>query len=163
VGADGARSVSRVVNTMYEDARSIGLVEANPFANLRLPATEKRGTITAPTMDEYGALLEACTVLGGDGPEMRAVIQFASWTGIRQGELFGMQWEDVDETEITVARSRKLDGSHGVPKNGQSRTVPLLPPARVLDHVPRRPDPFVFHSPHGHPLLKAPTLGRGRR
>jgi hypothetical protein len=53
------RSVSRVIKTMYEDARNIGLVEANPFANLRLPATEKRGTITAPTMDEYRALLDA--------------------------------------------------------------------------------------------------------
>ncbi len=139
---------------MYEDARNIGLVESNPFANLRLPANERTGTITAPTMDEYRALVESCTVLGGYGPEFRAMIQFAAWTGIRQGELFALQWKDVGESEITITRSRKLDGTIGAPKNGQPRTAPLLPPARVLDDVPRRPDEFVFHSPRGKPLIK---------
>jgi integrase len=148
------RSVSRVIGTMYEDARNIGLVETNPFSNLRLPATEREADITAPTMEAYRALLEACTVLGGYGPEFKAMIQFASWTGIRQGELFALQWEDVGEEEITVSQSRKLDGSIGLPKNGKARTIPFLPPARVLDAVPRRPDPFVFHSPRGQPLLK---------
>lgn len=148
------RSVSRVINTMFEDARNVGVVEANPFSNLRLPATEKRSTISAPTMDQYKAILEGCTVLGGYGPEFRAMITFAAWTGIRQGELFALQWEDVTDDEITISKSRKLDGSLGLPKNGQGRTVPILPPARVLDDVPRRPDPFVFHSPRGHPLIK---------
>jgi integrase len=32
--------------------------------------------------------------------------------------------------------------------------VPLLPPAQVLDDVLPRPDPFVFHSSGGQPLLK---------
>lgn len=148
------RSVSRVIGTMYEDARNIGLVESNPFSNLRLPASEKRATITAPTMDEYGALLEATTVLGGYGAEMRAMILFAGWSGIRQGELFALQWQDISADEVTVDRSRKVDGTIGKPKNGRSRTIPLLPPARVLDEVPRRPDPFVFHSPRGKPLIK---------
>jgi integrase len=57
-------------------------------------------------------------------------------------------------TEISIQRSRKLDGTLGKPKNGKTRTVPLLPPARVLGDVPRRPDPFVFHSPVGKPLIK---------
>jgi len=69
--------------------------------------------------------------------------------------MFALQWRDVGADEITVRRSRKLDGSLGEPKNGQTRTVPLLPPARMLDHVPRREDsPFVFHSPRGQPPIK---------
>lgn len=149
------RSVSRVIGTMYEDARNVGLVEANPFSNLRLPAVDKQPEIDPPTIEEYRALLEACTVLGGYCAEMRAMITFAAWTGLRQGELFALQWRDVGEDEVTVRRSRKLDGSLGPPKNGQSRTVPLLPPARVLDQVPRRDaSPFVFHSPRVQPLIK---------
>ena len=105
-------------------------------------------------MEEYRALLEACTVLGGYGPEFKSMIQFAAWTGIRQGELFALQWDYVSEGEITVRQSRKLDGSLGLPKNGEIRTTPVLPPARVLDDVPRRRDPFVFHSPRGKALLK---------
>jgi integrase len=149
------RSVSRVIGTMYEDARNVGLVDSNPFANLRLPASERKAEIDSPSMDEYRALLEGCEMLGGYGPEMRAMIQFAAWTGIRQGELFALQWADVGDRSVRVCRSRKLDGSLGLPKNGKAREVPLLPPADVLDQVPRRESsPFVFHSPRGRPLLK---------
>jgi hypothetical protein len=40
---------------MFEDARNVGIVEANPFANLRLPVTEKTEEIHPPTLDEYPA------------------------------------------------------------------------------------------------------------
>jgi integrase len=148
------RSVSRVIGTMYEDARNLSLVEHNPFSNLRLPGTEKKGTIIPPTMDEYRSLLEATTVLGGYGPEFKAMIQFAAWSGVRQGELFALHRDDVSESVITISKSRKLDGTIGKPKNGETRTVPLLPPARVLEDIPERPDPFLFHSPTGRPLIK---------
>jgi integrase len=149
------RNVSRVIGTMFEDARDVGLVDANPFANLRLPSTEKSPEITAPSMDDYKTLLEACTILGGYGPEFKAMIQFAAWTGVRQGELFGLQWSDIRTDTISIERSRKLDGSLGTPKNGRSRVIALLPPAQVLDAVPRRKgSPFVFHSPRGRPLIK---------
>ena len=148
------RSVSRVIGTMYEDARNVGLVEANPFTNMRIPNTERKGDITPPTLEEFTALAQNCTVLGGYGREMQSMILFAGWTGLRQGELFALRWQDVGEEEITVMQSRKLDGTLGRPKGGRTRTVPLLPPARVLEDVPRRPDEFVFHSPRGKPLTK---------
>lgn len=149
------RSVSRVVGTMYEDARNIGLVETNPFTNLRLPAAEKKAEIDAPSMEEYRALLDATTTLGGYAAEFRSMIQFAAWTGVRQGELFALTWDDVGAEAIRIRQSRKLDGTLGLPKNGKAREVPLLPPARVLDDVPRRQDSvFVFHSPRGKPLIK---------
>lgn len=59
------RTISKIIGTMYEDARNIGLVETNPFSNLRLPRTEKTEEVTPPTIEEFHALLRACTVLGG--------------------------------------------------------------------------------------------------
>lgn len=147
------RGVSRVVGIMYEDARNVGLVEANPFSNLRLPIVE-RTDIHPPTLEEYRELLNACTVLGGYGAEFRAMMQFSAWTGIRAGELQALRWEDVGEDEIHVRHSRGRDGSLGTPKNGKAESMPFPPPARVLDAVPHRPDPFVFHSPRGNPLMQ---------
>jgi integrase len=149
------RGVSQVIGTMFEDARNVGVVDTNPFSNLRLPPTERTAGITAPTMEDYKALLDASTILGGYGPEFKAMIQFTAWTGVRQGELFALKWPEVGKTEIVVRQSRKLDGSVGLPKNGRVRTIPLLPPARVLDQVPRRPDDFVFHTARGRPLSKS--------
>lgn len=148
------RQISRVIGTMYADARNVGLVEHNPFANLRLPAVERKREITAPTMEEYRALLDACMILGGYGPEFKAMIQFSAWTGVRAGELQALRWEDVGESTIRIEGTRKRDGSVGPPKNGKARTIAFPPPARVLDGVPRRPDPFVFHSPRSKPLVQ---------
>lgn len=153
------RKVAAVIGTMYEDARNIGLVEGNPFSGLRLPASEKKAEIEPPTMDEYRALLEGCVAVGGYAAEMKAMIQFSAWTGIRQGELFGLQWSDISADEIKVVRSRKLDGSLGLPKNGQADKMPFIAPARVLDTFTHKADsPFVFHSPLGRPLRKG-TFG----
>ena len=133
------RNLSKIIGTMYEDARNVGIVESNPFSNLRLPVTEKTEEIHPPTLDEYRRLLDACAVLGGYGAEFRAAIQFAAWTGIRAGELHALQWDDIDGELSGVRRSRKPDGSIGSPKNGRERKIALLPPAQVLDDVPAGP------------------------
>lgn len=153
VGLSG--DVSRVIGTMYEDARNVGLVEANPFSNLRLPVTEKAPEISPPTIAEYRALLEGCSTLGGYAAEFRAMVQFAGWTGVRQGELFALKWSDIVGETIHVRRSRKLDGTIGKPKNGLERAIPFLPPARVLDTFSAaKGSPFVFNSVRGRPLSK---------
>ena len=148
------RNVSRVVGIMYEDARNVGLVENNPFSNLRLPASEMTQEVVPPTLDEYRELLEACTVLGGYGPEFRAMIQFSAWTGVRAGELHALRWDDIGTDTIRIRGARKRDGEIGKPKNGKEREIAFLPPARVLDEVDRRSDGFVFHSPRGNPLIQ---------
>lgn len=150
------RNLSKIIGTMYEDARNIGLVESNPFSNLRLPKTEKTEEVHPPSLDEYRTLLRSCVLLGGYATEFRALIQFTAWTGLRAGELQGLQWRDIDTDSVWVRRARKDDGTYGKPKNGHEREVPFLEPARVLDQVPRRPDsPFVFHTPRGEDLNKA--------
>ena len=148
------RNLSKIIGTMYEDARNVGLVESNPFANLRLPTTEKTEEVHPPSMDEYRKLLDATSVLRGYGSEFRAMIQFAAWTGVRAGELHAVQWGDIDGDYLSVRRSRKTDGSIGKPKNGRERRIAFLAPARVLDDVPRRPDSFLFHTARGEPLQK---------
>ena len=149
------RNLSKIVGTMYQDAYDVGLVDANPFANLRLPATEKTAEIHPPTLAEFHQLLAGCMVMKGYAAEFRALIQFTAWEGLRAGEVMGLQWQDISEDSIRIRRSRKDDGTYGKPKNGKEREVPFLRAARVLDQVPRRPDdPFIFHTPQGEVLKK---------
>jgi integrase len=140
---------------LRRDALHYGLVETNPFANLRLPQTEKTEEVAPPTLDEYRALLNACIVHGGYAGEFRALLQFTAWTGLRASEVQGLQWADIGSDSIWVRRARKDDGSYGKPKNGREREIALPEHARVLDQVPRRDgSPFVFHTPRGIPLKK---------
>lgn len=149
------RNLSKIIGTMYEDARNVGLVESNPFSNMRLPATEKTAEVSPPSLEEFRALLAGCMVFGGYAAEFRSLVTFTAWSGLRAGEVMGLQWDDIDGDLIHVRRSRKDDGTYGRPKNGKERDVPFLPAARVLDQVPRRPDdPFIFHTPKGEVLKK---------
>lgn len=149
------RNLSKIVATMYEDARNVGLVPGNPFSNLRLPTTQRTAEVAPPTLEEFHQLLAGAMALGGYAEELRALITFDAWLGLRAGEIMGLQWRDVSEDLIHVRRARKDDGSYGPPKNGMERDVPFLDAARVLDQVPRRPDcPFVFHTPKGKVLKK---------
>lgn len=77
-------------------------------------------------------------VHGGYAPEMRALIVFTAWTGLRASEVAGLQWQDVGTNTLRVRRARKDDGSYGKPKNGREREIAFPVLARVLDQVPRR-------------------------
>ncbi|HEX5591789.1 MAG TPA: site-specific integrase [Solirubrobacterales bacterium] len=149
------RNVSKTIATMYQDAYNEGLVKANPFANLRLPVTEKTQEVAPPTLEEFHSLLAACMIHGGYAPEFRALIQFTAWTGLRAAEVQALRWEDIGADTIWVRKARKDDGSYGPPKNGKAREIAFLRPAQVLDQVPRRDkSPFVFHSIRGEALNK---------
>lgn len=149
------RNISKIVGTMYEDARNVGLVEHNPFSNLRLPVTQKTEEVAPPTLEEFHKLLAGCQVMGGYADEFRALITFDAWLGLRAGELMALRWEDIDGDLVHVRRSRKDDGTYGKPKNGLKRTIPFLAQARVLDTFePKAGSPFVFHTPRGEVLKK---------
>jgi integrase len=80
-------------------------------------------------------------------------------TGLRRGELLGLQREDVDleRGRLTVchtALSRRL----GPPKNGRTRIVPLgrVVHQALATQLRSHPHRFVFSDEHGrtlHPIL----------
>jgi integrase len=78
---------------------------------------------------------------------LKSIVLLALNTGMRRGELFNLQWSDVDllRKELTV----KGDGS----KSGQTRHIPLAPEAlRVLKGwkpATEKPSDLVFPSKNG--------------
>ena len=110
------RNVSKNISTMYEDARNVGLVQANPFSNLRLPATEKTELVAPPTLAEFHALLAACMVHGNYAPEMRAMLTFTAWTGLRSGEVQGLKWDDIDSDTIEFAGQGRTTAHMAYPR-----------------------------------------------
>lgn len=150
------RNLSKILGTMYEDARNIGLVETNPFANLRLPASEKTAEIAPPSPDEFRALLASCLVLGREyAEEFRSLITLTAWTGLRASEVMALRREDFEPRHLNVRRARKDDGTYGLPKNGHERRIALPVEARAQDRlVEWEGSPFAFHTMRGKPLKK---------
>jgi integrase len=77
-------------------------------------------------------------------------------TGLRQGELLALRWEDVDLTagRLLVRRS-VVDGIIGTPKNGKGREVPLGEEVlRILKAFRHLRGPLVFCAEDGRMLTK---------
>lgn len=141
------------VRAMFGDAVRDGLLETNPFANLRLPGSKGRKEIIALTESELTGLadlaLDDRMELGEYAPVYRATVLFAGFVGLRPGELFALRRDDVQGQMATIERAVSRTGL-GPTKTGRSRTV-IVPPAAqdaLLDVPPNRSG-LLFTSPAG--------------
>lgn len=139
---------------MYADAMNDGLVDSNPFANLRLPGSAGRKHITALTTNELHALAdEALKAWPDDGWawSYRAMILFSGYVGLRPGELFALPRANVAGDLCLIDRAlESKSGVVGLTKNGRSRTVTVPPVARdAIAELPRNSSGLLFESPRG--------------
>jgi integrase len=92
------------------------------------------------TKSEEERLLAACDSDANHwlGP----IVRFAIHTALRQGEIVGLRWADIDLAKRTAV----VRGAAGtVTKNGEVREVPLLPATiEILKGLPRSASGRVF-------------------
>lgn len=143
----------QAVRAMFGDALRDGLVDINPFANLRLPGSRGRKNIVALTESELDALadlaLDPRMELGEYAPEYRAMVLFAGYVGVRPGELYALRRDDLHGDEATVRRAYSSH-THEVTetKTGCARTVLVPPPAQdALDQVRAHSSGLLFVTP----------------
>ncbi len=107
------------------------------------------------TDDECKALLEAAE------PEWRTMILVALQTGLRQGELLGLQWGDINLELGYLHVQRSISrGRIGTPKSNKHRTVPLSNDVmEALKAYRHNRGPWVFCDRNGEFL----TDGQCRR
>jgi integrase len=118
-------------------------------ARLRAPKTERRFLEPA----QITALLEAA-----ERP-VDTILHLFVYSGLRRGEVFGLQWSDLDEdlNQIRVRRSN-YQCEITTPKTTNSiRTVDLPAPIvkKLLDYkeqFPPKPRDFIFRQESGSPL-----------
>lgn len=148
-----------VVVTLFNAAVEDELIERNPFRGLG-QRTKGRSDERPPTGDELARLLAACSALKEYAPTMRALITFAAYTGLRPGELFALEWADVDFDAMRIQVRRRLyRGRLDTPKSNHPREVALTPPARDAILGLPRVDALVFHGKRGQRLSQSTLSG----
>lgn len=132
-GGSSPRTVQYIHTTLrkaLQDAVSDGLVPRNVADGIKAPRPKKK-EINPLSPEQARAFLEAVR-----GDRLEALYVLAVHRGLRQGELLGLRWEDVDlETgKLQVRRTLSLT-RHGhvfePPKNGKGRcsSSPRIPRA----------------------------------
>jgi integrase len=147
-----------VTVTLMGEALRAELIDRNRFLGLSRRGDGRRHE-RPPSEEEMVVLLEGCSALGGYAPTMRALLRFAAYTGMRPGELFALDWSDVDLERDRVRVSRRLyRGRTDLPKSNRERQIALTPPAReALIELGVRDGGPVFRGKGGHRLTQ-PTL-----
>jgi integrase len=140
-----------VVITLMNAGLDAELIERNPFRGLGRRSTG-RSLQPPPSEEEFSRLVDACAVHGWYAPQMRALLVFAAYTGMRPGELFALEWSDIDFTSMRIdVRRRVYKGKLDLPKSNRVRRIALTPPARdaLLGLDSRSEGGLVFRSRSG--------------
>jgi integrase len=112
-----------------------GLIDANPASDLDLPSPVKR-TVKALRPEDAKALLSAV-----EGQWFAPLVTVALYTGLRQGELLGLRWEDVNLGHAARATGRT---GPGVDPDGDG--VGTGAGDREVDGLARSASVTVHHS-----------------
>lgn len=117
------------VSSVFNYAVSQGVAPSNPCRGVSLPAT-KQVERDCYTLDEAQQLLE---LLEHEPIHWRSFFTLTIYGGLRRGELFGLEWKDIDfETNvITIQRNSLYTPGKGIytdtPKTTRSQRFIKLP------------------------------------
>ncbi len=115
-GAPGYRYKTRaMMAVLFQHAMRYEWADRNPIRLVRQSAMPQHEEIVLEPVEVQALLSEL-------RDPFRTLILFASVTGLRRGELFGLKWEDIDfaAAEIRIVRS-VVDQIEGPPKTLASR------------------------------------------
>lgn len=131
IGPFAIRSTADVLSIVLNYAVRLKLIPANPAAAVAKPKTPKRDMLFLT--DEQAKWV----ITAARRSNLFALVSAALGTGMRQGELLGLGWEDVDLRNGTINVRRSLSQTKAgfvlkEPKSAASRRTIALP-AFVVD------------------------------
>ena len=116
------------VRAIFDHAIDNDLLAKNPARKLLLPATRERSRpyLTGEQLGQLEARLA-----GQD----RTIFRLLSRTGLRAGELFGLQWQDVNSNQTVSIQRTFSKGEIGPPKTKASAKPVALPKALYAELI----------------------------
>ncbi len=164
VGPATRQVVFRVLHRALKQAAVWGMVPRNACETVARPRVPR------PTMRTFDAAQVRQLLAAAKGDRLEALYVMAVSTGMRQGELLGLQWEDIDLGHGAVQIRHQLQDVAGKlalvePKTSRSRRrvdLPALAVVALLEHRERMRrqgrsigEGYVFTDTEGGPIRKS--------
>jgi|SRR5690348_574142 integrase len=150
ISAKRINKVTSILRSILNEACDrLGLV--SPARGIK-PLRQKRTEILPFDLDEVNLMIATVR------KDYQAYLIVRFFTGMRTGEVNGLQWQDVDfaHNTIKVERSFSRDGDGDLKTDASHRLIPMVPQVRAaletLAAARDRECPWVFHTRHGHPI-----------
>ena len=125
LGEKTLTNIKAFLNLIFKQAMVNGYILRNPVTGVKIPKTGTKES-RALTVEEQHRLLDAAR--NYPRPIMFAVV-FALYTGCRKGEIFGLQWQDIDLDECKVHIGKQFTRHYDVDhEDGKRSTLGLSTP-----------------------------------
>lgn len=149
------RNILGSLSSVLRAAEQRGVVATGTVPSVPRPKLDP-SPARALSAGEVRACLSALTALDVE-PAFKAAFVLALNTGLRQGELWALTWDNVDlqKRELRVVASRDREtGKVTKPKNGRSRILPLNDKATTaLTSMDPCRTGLVFRLPNGRHIV----------
>lgn len=137
--------VKIILHGAFKQAVRNKLMYENVAENVVLPKKEIKD-MELPTIEEQQLVIEALQ----DSYIGRALI-FASYTGLRRGELLALEWSDFDEEERTLSISKNLSRVNTYKEEGNKTELVVTTPKsaksrRVIPLIDKAYDLLITHK-----------------
>jgi integrase len=145
-------SIKWLASAIFAHAVATGNAETNPIRDAKvLGRTLGHGDTKSYTLEEMENVISALI----DRVDAQLVMALSFFAGMRKGEIWGLQWGDVNGELIHVRRAFSR-GVVGTPKSKKSvRPIPIIQPVRGLLMLWRAKNPdgvWVFTNTEGGAL-----------
>ena len=157
------RRIHMVLNSCLQQAVKERIIPYNPCESCRVPKLEKKEMTIIPP-EKVGAYLRAAEEYG-----VLPIFYLELTSGLRRGELLGLQWSDLDPENQLITVNKQLSKINGelvltTPKTQNSirkvavpkRTVELL----IAEHEKHPDSPLMFASPRTGSYWSPDAIGR---
>lgn len=125
-----------------------------------------RALKSPPPETDYLTMEEAEMLLAHASGTVREMVRMALRTGMRQGELRGLQWDAIDwENRIVVIRHSLCDYTHELtsPKSNRERYIPLSDDLYAMLAARRQRSGYVFTDDRNLPFNGHQLMGYLKR
>ncbi|MDO8909832.1 MAG: DUF3596 domain-containing protein [Pseudohongiella sp.] len=124
------KSINCLMTTLrgpFEDAHADNVIQTNPMDTIKNLVLDAQGDPDPLSLEELARL----TGMQTHRVQEINAIGFNAWSGLREGELIALAWEDIDLKNWTVKISRnRVNNEYKLPKTKASiREFDLLPEA----------------------------------
>lgn len=132
-----------VLITCLKNAHERGLIERTPrVILLKLP----------PRQGDYLTPYETGRLLSAKNSVVSEMVLCALKTGMRIGEICGLDWSDIDFVRGSICvRQSLVNGILGSPKNNKARLIPMANELQAVLMLRQRRAGLVFQNDEGEP------------
>lgn len=138
---------TKAINQVLEFAAERGYIKFNPSKELKKLAKDtikllkQVSNINPFSQRELSRLLEVIHV-----PQVKDLVTFLAWTGLRHGELKALAWEDVD------LENRRISVRYNLTRKGNIKLVKTEAGIRTVELLPAALEVLIKHKERSYNL-----------